>query len=91
MQLRGNDSVKIEVIDHERPAESIIFQVKIHATISMIKRAYAGRRNVPPESLALLDDGVRINENLSLDMLDPQFSNPDDFHTYRWTFKMVKL
>ena len=91
MQLRGNDSVKIEVIDHERPAETIIFQVKMHVTISRIKRAYAGRRNVPPESLALLDDGVRINENLSLDMLDPQFSNPDDFHTYRWTFKMVKL
>ena len=71
--------------------DSDIFQCKMSVTLGMIKQVYATRRGVPVNSLALLDDGIRVNENTTLDMLDPHFINPDKSFTFRWHFKIVKL
>ena len=86
-----NEKTKIQIFQHDEPLSSYIFLVKMSATIGMIKQVYATKKGVPVNSLALLDDGIRVNENTTLDMLDPQFINPDPPHTYRWHFKIVKL
>ena len=85
-----DEKTRISILCHDRPHE-YIFEVKMSATIGMIKQVYATKKGVPVNSLALLDDGIRVNENTTLDMLDPQFINPDPPHTYRWQFKIVKL
>jgi len=86
-----NEKTKIQIFQHDEPLSSYIFLVKMSATIGMIKQVYATKKGVPVNSLALLDDGIRVNENTTLNMLDPHFINPDQQQTYRWHFKIVKV